>query len=177
MVLGVAAVTYGLVLTSPASGVTWYRGMPATITWASFHTEISGSNVRIDLLSSGSMVSVATAIIATPALPGSYVWLVPSSFPSGTYYVLLTSEYDSTATAMSGLVTVLSGALTVLQPLAGSQWPLLSPSTQLNISWLAFGSNVASSTVTVALRYCSGGCASDDGYFRGYARHVASCWH
>lgn len=23
-------------------------------------------------------------------------------------------------------------------------------------------------------RYCSGGCASDDGYFRGYARHASS---
>ena len=148
LVLVLSGPTYGLRLLSP-NVATWYRGSPIVVTWQAFHPYITFSTLVIDMLASASMVSVGTIAIAAPAASGSYVWVCPLSFPAGTFYLRLTSSFDGTIVAQStGLITVLGGALVVTSPAPGSVYAYSATSTQM-ITWVAYGSLVASTSVKI----------------------------
>ena len=148
--------SYGVTLTAPLSGQTWYRGMPCVITWAAFSPYIRGSPVRIDFLSSPSNIAIAVAAASVPATDGSFVWLLPPSLPSGSYVVKVTSLYDTTQFSLSDIVTVLNGAIMVTNPPSNlPQQPVYSlvNNFQMNITWLSFGASTAASTFSIFLWY------------------------
>lgn len=154
-VLVVGGPTYGLVLTSPVTDVTWYKGSPVVITWLAFHPLLLGGGVQIELLSTSSMVSVGTVAVSAPAAASAFVWTLPTTLASGTYYIRLTSTADrSIVFVSSNVVTVLGGALQVTSPVPNSlfSWDTLS---QINITFVAYGSQVATGAVRIELW---GGC-------------------
>ena len=152
-VLVAAGPTYGLVLTSPVVDTTWYKGSPVAITWQAFYPLLLAGGVQIELLSTTSLVSVGTVALGAPAAGGSAVWTVPTTFASGTYYLRLTSTVDTSSVFQSSnVITVLGGALQVTSPVPGSLFSW-DTSSQFNITFVAWGSQVANGNVAVELWY------------------------
>jgi hypothetical protein len=158
-VLAATGPTYGLALTSPAGAATWYKGSPVALTWQAFHPLLLAGDVQIELVSTSSLVTVGTLAVAAPAAAGSFVWTLPPTFASGTFYVRLTSTVDRSTVTMplSTVVTVLGGALQVLSPAPGSLFTW-STSDSFNVTFVALGSQVASGNVRIELKYA--GCCT-----------------
>ena len=73
-----------ITLTSPVSGVTWTAGQYYTIYWTYSGPDLAGTDVKIDLYDSTTMVETIQPGAAIGNL--SFFWQVPSSLPTGSGY-------------------------------------------------------------------------------------------
>ncbi len=100
-VITVALPGSGLSVTTPAGGVYWPAGSSQTISWT--YAGTPGSNVKIELLKEGSLVSALssnTTIGSGGA--GSWTWAISPVLPGGSdYQIRVTSTSDGTATSTS----------------------------------------------------------------------------
>ncbi len=101
-----------ITVTAPASGASWQRGLPHTITWTTVGT--MDANVKIQLIKGTTVNSTLTT--STPN-DGSYDWTIPANQTTGTNYKIRIITVDGLVTGNSGTFSITSsGNLTLLSP-------------------------------------------------------------
>lgn len=114
-VITVAVPGGSISVATPAGGVYWPAGSSETISWT--YTGDPGSNVKLELLKGGSLVSVlssSTTIGSGGA--GSWLWTISPALPGGSdYQIRITSTTDGTVTSTSQQFTLVKDLSTVLE--------------------------------------------------------------
>ncbi len=148
-------VTMGMVysaeinVTSPAAGVTWYKGSTHNITWSG--AGCGNPNVKINIFKSPISQANFTGVQLTATLAShSKSWTVPGSFANGSYIIRVKSA-DSACYGDSGVFTitdppVTSGSLTITNPHAGTIW---YKGARNNITWRSSGSLSANLKINI----------------------------
>jgi membrane protein implicated in regulation of membrane protease activity len=135
-----------LSVTYPVGGETLAAGGKCTITWS--YASNPGSNVRIELLNGGSVVSTITS--NTPIGKGGagyYFWTVPfSQAPGKDYKVRVTSISNSSYTATSpNSFTITGPSIAITSPSGGS----FNAGAKCTIAWTYAGN--PGSSLSIAL--------------------------
>ena len=110
MALAPALMADGITVTSPAAGVTWYRGSPYTITWTK--SGAMPDTVKIRLRRWGapeSEASVADITDSTANDGSSDPWTIPNTVAAGDYFIRVRTIGDPDVIGNSGMFHI-SGA-------------------------------------------------------------------
>jgi hypothetical protein len=128
--------TPSITVTSPNGGEEWEPGSSHSITWSS--SNLPGSNVGIQLFSSGSLGDVYVSSISSSTTDdGSYNWSISSSEPESDYYLVKiysTSESSISDYSDSNFTIQESSTPTIIvtSPNGGEEW---EPGSSHSITW------------------------------------------
>ena len=130
-----------ITVTSPAAGVTWYRGSPYTITWTK--SGAMPDTIKIRLRRWGapeSEAAVANIADSTANDESSDPWTIPNTVPAGDYFVRVRTTTDPDVIGNSGKFHI-SGAKFVSRIPPERMPPLLQKFPRLEVSNIGLSPN------------------------------------
>ncbi len=136
----------GIDVTSPASGVTWYKGFTHDITW-----EVSGSgcnypNVKINIFRNSVTPANFVEQLVGPNT-GSYSWFTPNNYYNG-YYVIRVKTADSSCYGDSGRFSIDSvrKKIEIVSPHPETNWV---KGNTYNIRWRSCGPTCPNTKINI----------------------------
>jgi hypothetical protein len=108
-----------LTVAAPNGGDNWIAGASHTIRWN--YTGNPGSQVRLELLNAGAVVSVLSysASIGTSGV-GAFLWTIPRTLTAGSDYTIRVSSTTTSTTDVSNATfTILAPTITLTTPNGG----------------------------------------------------------
>ncbi len=127
-----ASISQPLIVTSPAAGAQWERGLTHAITWVKQGEQ--HEYVRIYLFK-GTNTLVKTLVAQTDN-DGSYDWAVPANQVLGTTYYIRVKTADGQIYDNSDKFSIIKPTITVTAPASGTVW---AKGTVKTIAWTKQG--------------------------------------
>jgi hypothetical protein len=128
--MALSAQTNPITITVPNGGEVWETGTTQTITWT---TNLTTGYVSIQLRNATATTIVHSIAASVPVTQGSYSWLIPTSIPTSSAYIIritlvsnttpvttVFDESDGVFTITQG--TVITPSITVVSPNGGEHW-------------------------------------------------------
>lgn len=119
-----------IIVTAPAAGTVWVKGVTKTITWTK--TGTLDANVKIQLFKGKSNILDITLKTKNT---GVYDWTIPKTLNNGFYTIAITT-LDGKVKSKNVSLNITDGLIQVTQPEAGVKWINGTPQ---EIAWVSEG--------------------------------------
>jgi uncharacterized repeat protein (TIGR03803 family) len=131
-----ATLSQSLVVTSPASGSVWQKGMTYNITW--LKQGVQNANVKIALWKDTN--TLVQMIATTTPNDGAYDWTVPTTLATGSNYFIRVRTLDNLISDYSDKFSIIVPSIIVTAPSLGTVWV---KDTTKTITWNKVGTQDA----------------------------------